>query len=662
MEKRNLLIVSTIGLLALTVGIFATVFVLNDNETKQSSTKSAYQLYCESHPNYHGTEAQFIDDLVNGRLGDKKTYTVTFNSAGGSYVPSQTVEEGSKVTQPANPTKDGYNFVRWNCDNLPWSFTRYSINEDTTLVAEWSIITYSITYDYNGGSVVENPTKYTVEDTFTLEGTTRDGYEFKGWHDQNGTLVETIKDGKVGEKVIGNLELTAKWKPLLNDLDVSVSEEDESKGYVEILDGDGYTGESIHLKATSLDSAYAFKAWYDSVGNVVSYLADYTFEMPAAAVTLIARFDGLIEFTVSSSDTSKGIVSDISGDYVKGGQAVVSCDLIGDAIFKGWYDSNDVLVSTRNPYTFVMPDSNYSLVAKFMSEEDIIQNEWDKAHGVVPVVSEDNKTLTYGLYPQTVVDDAELITELEKIESPEENGFYLYNDDYYYKKLARPFYSVNSPGEGVIVYQDFDNGEHIVAGENYWFKCEPISWNIIDSDPENGSYQLISEKLIDSQDYNFTEYSRTIDGKLISANNYYYSSVRQWLTGEFFDTAFYLRNEEIQSTLVDNSSESTGKADNPNICQDTSDKVYLPSVKETRELFKNTDFGSGIITTDFSRILNVCYSLDENVLYCADYWTRSPCDASKKDVYRAKSTGYINDCGVMVVSNAIRPCINIKIK
>ncbi len=655
MEKRNLLIVTAIGLLSLTVGIFATMFTINEKGVDQSSGKSAYQLYCETHPNYHGTEAQFLDDLIHGRLGDKKTYTVTFNSNGGSYVPSQTVEEGSKVIQPANPTRTGYNFVRWNCDNLPWSFTRYFINDDTTLVAEWSIITYSINYNYDGGSVsFDNPSKYTVEDTYSVLPSERDGYIFGGWYDQNNNPIESISKG-----MTGNLELTAKWVPLLNDL--VVTSEDTSKGYTEILSGDGYTGESIQLQATVTSPTYAFKGWYDLNGKVVSYSSNYTFEMPATDVNLVGKFDELREFTVSSSDTTKGVVDDISGDYVIDGQVIVSCDLIGDTVFKGWYDSNDELVSTRNPYTFEMPNQNYSLVAKFMTEEDIIQNEWDKAHGVVPVVSEDNKTLTYGLYPQTVVDDDELVSKLNKIESPESNGFYLYENDYYLKKNAWPFYSVNSIPEGILVFQDFDNGQHIIAGENYWFKCEPISWNIIDSDSDNGAYQLISEKLIDSQNYNFTEYSRTIDDKIVSANNYYYSSIRQWLTNDFFNAAFYLRSEEIQSTHVDNSAESTGKSENPNICEDTFDKVYLPSVNEVRELFK-TDYGSGIITTDYSRILNVCYSLDENVLYCADYWTRSPCDASKKDVYRAKPTGYINDCGVMVVSNAIRPCINIKIK
>ena len=42
------------------------------------------------------------------------TYTVTFDTAGGSTISPLNVAFGSSVTAPANPTKDGFTFVRWN--------------------------------------------------------------------------------------------------------------------------------------------------------------------------------------------------------------------------------------------------------------------------------------------------------------------------------------------------------------------------------------------------------------------------------------------------------------------------------------------------------------------------------------------------------------------
>lgn len=40
-------------------------------------------------------------------------FTVTFDSNGGTNVPSQTVEYGGTLTMPDNPTRDGYVFSGW---------------------------------------------------------------------------------------------------------------------------------------------------------------------------------------------------------------------------------------------------------------------------------------------------------------------------------------------------------------------------------------------------------------------------------------------------------------------------------------------------------------------------------------------------------------------
>ena len=50
------------------------------------------------------------------------TYTVTFDSDGGSEVPVQTVNAGEKATKPADPTRDGYDFTGWKKDGADFSF------------------------------------------------------------------------------------------------------------------------------------------------------------------------------------------------------------------------------------------------------------------------------------------------------------------------------------------------------------------------------------------------------------------------------------------------------------------------------------------------------------------------------------------------------------
>ncbi|MCI9416431.1 MAG: leucine-rich repeat protein [Eubacterium sp.] len=69
----------------------------------------------------------------------KNKYTVTFDSKGGSAVPSQTVEEGSAVKAPANPTKSGYIFKGWHTDeNVTRAYDfNAPVNADFTLYAKW---------------------------------------------------------------------------------------------------------------------------------------------------------------------------------------------------------------------------------------------------------------------------------------------------------------------------------------------------------------------------------------------------------------------------------------------------------------------------------------------------------------------------------------------
>ncbi len=70
-------------------------------------------------------------------LGDKKNvYLVTFDTQGGNLIDKIEVEEGSKVTQPTNPTKEGFEFVEWQLNGTKYDFEA-EVKENITLVASW---------------------------------------------------------------------------------------------------------------------------------------------------------------------------------------------------------------------------------------------------------------------------------------------------------------------------------------------------------------------------------------------------------------------------------------------------------------------------------------------------------------------------------------------
>lgn len=66
------------------------------------------------------------------------SFTVTFNSDGGSAVTSQTVVKNGTATAPTDPTKDGYTFEYWylTSDTVEYDFAT-PVTADITLTAVW---------------------------------------------------------------------------------------------------------------------------------------------------------------------------------------------------------------------------------------------------------------------------------------------------------------------------------------------------------------------------------------------------------------------------------------------------------------------------------------------------------------------------------------------
>lgn len=79
---------------------------------------------------------------VRTAAAEVTTYTVTFDSNGGSDVASAVVESGTAVAKPENPTRSGYQFNGWFKDSnliYVWNFST-SITADRTLYADWIYI------------------------------------------------------------------------------------------------------------------------------------------------------------------------------------------------------------------------------------------------------------------------------------------------------------------------------------------------------------------------------------------------------------------------------------------------------------------------------------------------------------------------------------------
>ncbi len=118
-------------------------------------------------------------------------YTVTYDPNGGSGSPTNVSENygSDAIAQaPTAPTRTGYSFVGWNTsDTATTGLGTYTVTGTITLFAVWSQnpvspVTYTVTYDPNGGSVSPTSAVYTVGGSaLTLPTPARSGYTFDGW-------------------------------------------------------------------------------------------------------------------------------------------------------------------------------------------------------------------------------------------------------------------------------------------------------------------------------------------------------------------------------------------------------------------------------------------------------------------------------------------------
>ena len=371
-----------------------------------------------------------------------------------------------------------------------------------------------------------------------------------------------------------------------------------------------YTIEDSITFAAPTKTGYTFLGWYSNGTTITEIPLGSTGEL-----NVEARWSAnLNSLSVTSEDASKGSVAITSGNGYSGESITVAATPVGDWAFEGWYHDS-IKVSDDATYTFIMPTSDYSLVANFFTKAEAEERRL----GITPTISKDGKTITYGLYPQTNVNDSTLISSLNSLTTSEANGWYLYDGNYYAKVSAKPYDSRCT----------FDNRTTIKSGTTYWFKCEPIAWNILSN--TNGEYYIVSSVLLDAHCYYKSTSNRTIDGQTVYANNYKYSDIRTWLNEDFYNSAFALGNEYIQTATVDNSASTTDYPSNKYACDNTEDKVFLPSYQD----YRNSSYGFSTTynfditrcckTTDWARARGADYdSTSLSYLYNGHYWTRSP--------------------------------------
>ena len=212
------------------------------------------------------------------------SYTITFDTDGGSAVASITQEYGTAITALAAPTKTGYTFMGWEPE-LPATMPA----ENITIKAQWRINQYTITFNTDGGSAVAPITQDYGTDITAPEAPTKIGYTFAGW---NPEIPATMP--------ADNLTITAQWRynggsfSSSSSYPITIPGKTEN-GSVTVSPKSASAGSTVTITVKP-DSGYVLEtiSVTDKNGNDLK-LTDkgggkYTFTMPASKVEIKATF------------------------------------------------------------------------------------------------------------------------------------------------------------------------------------------------------------------------------------------------------------------------------------------------------------------------------------------------------------------------------------
>lgn len=289
-----------------------------------------------------------------------------------------------------------------------------------------------------------------------------------------------------------------------------------------------------------------------------------------------------------------------------------------------------------------------------------------------------------GSYPQTKVEDGELISKLNTLEvdwksynyyigtgkwydgEMESSDFMKYADIEFDGKRYRAvtFSQLRPYCTGLTSESSYQDDNGYEADVVYWFRYEPLEWRVLDA----SEGFVVCEDIIDSQAYNNTIYyseNYYQDSTCtVFANNYEKSSIRKWLNADFYNTAFTTDEQKaIKTTVCDNSCWNPVQEDFN--YANTYDIIFLLSYNDV--LNKAYGFSSDRAEADVMRQSKttdyaVCQGLNVQTEGKAWWWLRTAGSFSGSSC--CVNSGGNANCyyNTNYVLNGIRPAMKINIK
>ena len=261
-------------------------------------------------------------------------YIITYSETKGatnSNPVEYNVETGTIYL--ADISAEHYTFAGWYLNGNKVTTIPAGNIGDIELIARWTPVSYSLTYQNTKGVANTNPAAYTVEDMIILQDLSADGFTFEGWYIGD-EKVTTIPVGSSGNKT-----LTAKWTAIT----YSITYNDEKN--LSHNNPATYTVEDNTITLTPLSAdGYTFKGWYNGNTKVTSIQAGSTGD-----IVLTAKWT-VITYTITYQDTKDQTNNNPTKYTVESNVTIADLNVTPYRLgytFEGWYNGEEKITEIK---------------------------------------------------------------------------------------------------------------------------------------------------------------------------------------------------------------------------------------------------------------------------------------------------------------------------
>jgi uncharacterized repeat protein (TIGR02543 family) len=349
----------------------------------------------------------------------KTSYTVSYNANGGSGAPSsQTKWHGETLTlSNSTPTRTGYTFAGWNTksDGTGTNYAKgasFTANANTTLYAKWTLNSWTVSYNANGGSgSVSSQTKYYGQAlTLASSGFTKTYYTLDGWATSaTGGIAYALGASYTGN---GALALYAHWAVNAPDAPTSVSASRASDSQASVswtrATGADTTYERIYVERSTDGNAWTELGYV--AGTATSYTDStiapnhsYKYRVRAWNSTAYSSYgeSGTIYTTpaapasVTGERTGSGtsILLTVGNDNTR---TATGFDVESRAVDSDTWASVTPSSSTGTPVeTITLDNMGGSFYFRVRNKRSTLVSAWTESDLVVTITPPNAPTLTY---------------------------------------------------------------------------------------------------------------------------------------------------------------------------------------------------------------------------------------------------------------------------